>query len=227
MRIYSNSRVASSQIDEFALDDIQSAINTINSKLDLKHPIEFIDFKSNCNCDNPRKQKTYDVMYLANLCNGSTAFDVKYSYTKEADGSVVCNDDILSEVYSAYCKHNNIHPSKNVFAADNEGFIQDDDTISNSIDELADNIEDMQDQIEDIQEDDPNIDINNNIDSHYIAECDSCKGIFISAVIESDEKIDHVTGICPLCGNETDQYLNWVIHSANSSNSDDININRK
>lgn len=82
---------------------------------------------------------------------------------------------------------------------------------ADAIDDLADDVEDLQDQVEDITEDDPSIEIDNNIAEHYIAECDRCHGVFISAVIKSDQKVDKISGICPLCQHESDQLLRWVV----------------
>lgn len=96
---------------------------------------------------------------------------------------------------------------------DMEDFADDDDSVMDAIDDVASNVEDLQDTLDDIQEDEVEIAINNNIADHFIAECDRCNGVFISAVVDSDQTIDHVTGICPLCGRETDQYLKWVIRS--------------
>lgn len=101
-------------------------------------------------------------------------------------------------------------------AAEDEDFLddfddEDADGIMDAIDDVADNVEDLQDAIDDIDEDEVDIAVNNNIADHYIAECDRCGGIFISAVVESDQEIDHVSGVCPLCNKETDQYLKWVI----------------
>lgn len=87
------------------------------------------------------------------------------------------------------------------------------DGIMDAIDDVADNVEDLQDSIDDMEEDEAEIAMNNNIADHFIAECDRCNGVFISAVVDSDQTIDHVTGVCPLCGRETDQYLKWVIQS--------------
>lgn len=87
----------------------------------------------------------------------------------------------------------------------------DDGSVLDAIDDVADNVEDLQDSVDEMQEDESEIELNNNIADHYIAECDRCKGIFISAVVDSDQQIDHVTGTCPLCGKETEQYLKWVI----------------
>lgn len=94
-----------------------------------------------------------------------------------------------------------------------EDFDDDTDGIMDAMDEVADNVEDIQDAIDDIDEDDVEIAVNNNIADHFIAECDKCGGVFISAVVDSDQVIDHVSGVCPLCGRETDQYLKWVIKS--------------
>lgn len=88
---------------------------------------------------------------------------------------------------------------------------EDSDGIKDAIDDVADNVEDLQDSVDDIKEDESEIAMNNNIADHFIAECDRCKGVFISAVVDSDQVIDHVTGTCPLCGRETEQTLKWVI----------------
>lgn len=99
-----------------------------------------------------------------------------------------------------------------VTPADSGGAVADgDDTVADAIDDLADNVEDIQDQVDDIQEDDVNIEIENNIDGHYIAECDKCHGIFISAMIQSDQEVEKISGVCPLCEKESEQYLRWVV----------------
>lgn len=103
--------------------------------------------------------------------------------------------------------------TKYVKAAEEDEFedYEDTDGIIDAIDDVADNIEEIQDDIEDVEEDATDIALNNNIANHYIAECEKCQGVFISAVIESNQDIDHVSGICPLCNKETDQYLKWII----------------
>lgn len=90
---------------------------------------------------------------------------------------------------------------------------EDDGSISDSIDDMADQVGDLQDQIDDVDMDEPSIDIDNNIEGHMIAECDACHGIFISAVIRSDQEIEKISGECPLCGKHSDQYLKWYIKS--------------
>ena len=88
-----------------------------------------------------------------------------------------------------------------------------DDSFADKLDDVVDTVEDIQDTVdsEDIREEDVSIDIDNNISNHYIAECDKCKGIFISATIHSDQKVESVTGECPLCGEDTEQLLKWVV----------------
>ena len=86
-----------------------------------------------------------------------------------------------------------------------------DEGVDDKLDSIADDIEDMQDDIDEIQEDDVDIEMDNNIEGHFIAECEKCHGIFISAMVESDQVVDKITGICPLCEKESDQYFKWVV----------------
>lgn len=94
----------------------------------------------------------------------------------------------------------------------------DDEDIFNTEDE-SDNEEFVEEDIDEeaepeeanIQEDDPDIDVDNNIQNHLIAECDNCKGIFISAMIASEQDIESINGICPLCNKDTTQTLKWII----------------
>lgn len=86
-----------------------------------------------------------------------------------------------------------------------------DDSLDDQIDDLSDTVEDLQDTLDDVDEDDIGIEVDNNIAGHFIAECERCKGIFISAVVESDQEVTSVNGICPVCGKETEQILKWII----------------
>lgn len=83
--------------------------------------------------------------------------------------------------------------------------------LDDQIDDLSDTVDDLQDTLDDVDEDDIGIEVDNNITGHFIAECERCKGIFISAVVESDQKVNSVNGICPICGKETEQVLKWII----------------
>lgn len=88
-----------------------------------------------------------------------------------------------------------------------------DDGFAEKLDDVADTVEDIQNTVDndDVKEEDVDIDIENNISGHYIAECERCKGIFISATVQSDQAVESVTGECPLCGEETEQLLKWVV----------------
>ena len=101
-----------------------------------------------------------------------------------------------------------IYSTRKITAADEDEFLND------SFEEPVEN-ESTEDEeepsIDDIQEDDPTIEIDNNISGHYIAECERCHGIFISSVSVSDQDIDSISGICPLCDHETTQWLNWIV----------------
>lgn len=102
------------------------------------------------------------------------------------------------------------------FAFDDEDMVDvGDEDVQDTLDDMADSIEDMQDTLDEVEEDDVDIELTNNIAEHYIAECDSCQGVFISAVVYSDQEVEKITGVCPLCGKETDQYLKWVIKDVN------------
>ena len=51
----------------------------------------------------------------------------------------------------------------------------------------------------------------NNIFQHLIAECQNCHGIFISAMIASDQPVESINGVCPLCSKETEQFFIGII----------------
>lgn len=87
-----------------------------------------------------------------------------------------------------------------------------DGEFNDTLDDVADAVDDIQDAVDEVDEDDVTIDTDNNITNHYIAECEECHGIFISAVIQSDQQVEKISGVCPLCQEETDQYLRWVIN---------------
>lgn len=88
---------------------------------------------------------------------------------------------------------------------------EEENNIVDTIDDISDSVDDIQDTIEEIEEDDIDIELDNNIANHYIAECDRCHGVFISALIETDQEVEKVSGICPLCDRESDQYVKWII----------------
>ena len=86
-----------------------------------------------------------------------------------------------------------------------------DDSVEDNLDDMADTLDDLNDALQDFKEDDVDIETENNISNHYIAECEKCHQVFITAVEESDQTIEKISGVCPLCDEECDQYLKWVI----------------
>lgn len=85
------------------------------------------------------------------------------------------------------------------------------DTPEEALDDITDTLDEINDSLEDFQEDNVDIELENNISNHYIAECDKCKGVFITAVELSDQSIEKISGVCPLCEEDCDQYLKWYI----------------
>lgn len=108
-------------------------------------------------------------------------------------------------------KHSISASTKPIMAADDE--FTSEDEISTTIDDVSDTVDDLKEVVDDVQDDDIDIDVDNNIDGHYIAECDSCHGIFISAMIESDQEVTSISGVCPCCGKDTMQNLNWIVRA--------------
>lgn len=101
------------------------------------------------------------------------------------------------------------------FDESDDGMIVDDelgeDELSDTLDNISDKVDDMQDTLDSVTEDDVSIEIDNNIVNHFIAECEKCKGIFISSVVQTDVPVEHITGTCPICDKEGNQYLKWVV----------------
>jgi hypothetical protein len=110
-------------------------------------------------------------------------------------------------------KHSISASTKPIMAADEDFNEYSEDEISATLDDVSDAVDDMQEVVDDIQDDDIDIEMDNNIDGHYIAQCDSCHGIFISAMIESDQEVQAISGVCPICGKDTSQDLKWIVRS--------------
>lgn len=104
-----------------------------------------------------------------------------------------------------------IYKNRRILAAEGDDLLDEEDSFNETLDNMSEQIDEIQDTVEEVTEDDVDIETDNNIDSHYIAECERCHGVFISAVIENEQNPEKVTGTCPLCGKESDQYLKWVI----------------
>lgn len=111
---------------------------------------------------------------------------------------------------------------KNIYASDRivgESIMSDDMQtdepagLHDALDDVQDQVEDIQDQVDEVDEDEIDIEVNNNIEDHYVAECDRCHQVFISAVVESDQDVESISGVCPLCGKESEQFLKWIIRA--------------
>lgn len=88
---------------------------------------------------------------------------------------------------------------------------EDADEAEDSIEDMSDTLDELNDALSEIDEDKVDIEMDNNIDDHYIAECDKCHNVFITSVVLSDQEIEKISGICPICDEESDQYLKWII----------------
>lgn len=104
---------------------------------------------------------------------------------------------------------------KNILASTAENVtITGGDSIVDTIEDISDAVDTLQDSVDDIaQQDSSSIEIENNIDGHFIAECEACGGIFVSAVLESDNNAESIVGSCPICNKETTHDLKWIIRS--------------
>lgn len=100
--------------------------------------------------------------------------------------------------------------SKKIFAAEEIPY---DVNLEDNTDDGVGDV-DLPNEEEDIPSDDPLINIENNIEGKYIAECERCGGIFISALSVSDVPVETIHGTCPLCDHDTDQYLKWYVESS-------------
>lgn len=97
---------------------------------------------------------------------------------------------------------------------------ENEDNIQDTLDDVQDSVDDMQDAVEDVEEDAVNIDTDNNISNHYIVECEMCHGIFISAMTESEQEVSEISGVCPLCEEDTTQRIKWVIHDVETESAE-------
>lgn len=97
------------------------------------------------------------------------------------------------------------------FAVDDDADEADFSDTENISDGEDDSLDEDDTDDEEPSQDVVDIDTDNNIEGHYIAECSKCHGIFISPVIKSDQPIDEIQGVCPLCHGTTSQKLKWII----------------
>lgn len=209
-------------IKQYAAEDFKAVAERCKSKYDLDVSISNLEY--DCDEHEVNHADESSCIVIATLEVEGTKLEFALDYVLQGDNIYVGGDIVewaadLKHKYDAAVKGVQAATrvsSRRIVAAE-EDLIEEPDTFTDTLDELADNVEDVQDQVSEIEEDDVNIDVNNNIEGHYIAECDTCHGVFISAVIESDQEVEKISGICPLCNKETDQYLKWIVKPADHS----------
>lgn len=176
----------------------------------------------------------YDVRIVLDIDGDQQA--VNFQYYLQPDGNVELSEDldnVIQSVDNRIMSGQNTTGLQTITAADDfdsddfdddfdeiphesaeDDTVADDDSITDTLNNMSEQLDDLQDDITDPSaEDDINIDINNNIDNHYIAECEKCHGIFISSLIASDQRVESIHGVCPLCDKESDQYLKWIVEA--------------
>lgn len=209
-----------STIKQYAQEDINAALDRVSHNMKLK-TMTFETSKVD------RLGNDYTVYATATiLCPDlRLQFDFIMEYAVENDYVYASGDvdefaDSLEERYAECEAGKDGEPvkastrikRKPIMAAD----MDDEEEFVDTVDDLSDSVDDIQDTLDEIdgteiEEDDVDIEVDNNIANHYIAECDTCHGIFISALVESDQEVEKVSGVCPLCDKETDQYLKFII----------------
>lgn len=176
----------------------------------------------------------YDVQIVLDIDSDQQV--VNFQYYLQPDGNVELSEDldnVIQSVDNRIMSGQSTVNLQTITAADDfdsddfdddfdetphepveDDTVADDDSITDTLNDMSEQLDDLQDDITDpSNEDDINIDINNNIDNHYIAECEKCHGIFISSLIASDQRVESIHGVCPLCDKESDQYLKWIVEA--------------
>lgn len=218
------------QIRQYATEDANSVINKLN-ELGFNASIRNIDLAS----DKTDPKEVWVTCVVWTVCKGrKSAFILKYSYD---DASNIYIQSDLPKVIDNQVKKwtkTPVKASTAIMAADDDDFFDNggdmpgsfggaepsDNTVGDEIDDLADSVDDLQDSIDEVKQDQTELEIDNNIANHYICECDQCHNIFISAIIESDQQIDHITGVCPVCEKESEQRIKWVIRDINDEDNE-------
>lgn len=196
-------------IRNIAKQDFNSAQRSINRKQD--------------EVTASAKAIKYDVTkdYIEATCtfelDGDSKSSVQSSIRYSLEDGVVYANKNISDVTKAILSDISVSTPITAAEDDEDEFGFDDFEDEGFNDEpMEDSGEDEEipleegEELEDPEEE-PNIETENNIENHYIVECDRCHGIFISALVESDQVIDHISGVCPLCEKESDQYVKWVV----------------
>mgnify|MGYP004652337813 CR=1 FL=1 len=212
------------QIKQYANEDADSVINKLN-ELGFNASIRKIDVAS----DQIDTKEFWVTCVVWTVVKGrKSAFILKYSY--DTDDNIYMISDLTKVIDNQVNKWSKtpVKASTAIMAADGDDFFDNEDmpgsfggaepsdnSVGDEIDNLADSVDELQDSIDDVKQDQTELEIDNNIANHYICECDQCHNIFISAIIESDQEIDHITGVCPVCEKESEQRIKWIIRDIN------------
>ena len=204
------SRLCPRSVQGYAIEDINAALDIVN-----RNGIIMKQDKISFECGDVDDAGDYTVYATAiiNCLSKNTQFDFTVEYVISGD-DVYVGGDVAELAESLIERCNRLEPVQaatahkkcRITAAEGN-----DDMFSDTVDDLSDTVDDIQDTLDDIDEDDVDIELNNNIAEHFIAECDSCHGVFISAMVNSDQDVTSINGVCPLCDKETEQLLKWVI----------------
>ena len=228
--------ITKSSVLAIARDDIADIVSFANKRYNKHFTVEQVKVSGDFKGLSKNDDKEYKVEAIATIASDEGSFDFIWNYYCNSNDIYIEDEPkkLVPFLYSSflYDLHDahTVTSSKSItsatitaadddFESDDFNFDDeavevtddDEDSLSDQLDDIADNVEDIQDQVDEVEEDDIDIDIDNNISGHYIAECDKCHGIFISSVILSDQLLEKVTGTCPLCDKESDQYLKWVV----------------
>ena len=214
----------SQQLKSFASEDIAAIVKMANFRSNADMKVTSLKF------DKPDYQINADniedivVTAIAAISTNNGSFDFEWDYMVDGDSIYIQAEDseLAMDLVDRYNENTSVNSATStnktpIMAAGEDDFDEltdhqvEDDTFEDSIDDLSDKVDDLQDTVDDVNEDEPAIEADNNISNHYIAECDNCHGIFISAVVESDQEVKSISGTCPLCEKETEQLLKWVI----------------
>jgi hypothetical protein len=209
------------QIRNYIQADIPEFMKLLN-KLLRKHGYTFAEKSSE------KIEYGYDYVDVSfNVTSGGTSRNVDYTYMISGDDILldipldVLANNIFQHLALGEGKHRvgasrSMRSKSRIVAADEDEFddFEDeelDEDVEESIDDIADTVDDMQDWLQDVEEDSIDIDLDANISNHYIVQCDGCQDIFISALVETDQDVEKITGICPCCEKSTDQNVKWII----------------
>lgn len=199
-------------IKGIAKSDFLSVEKNLQSELDISASVDSIHFSI---CKNV-VTATCDFK----MKNSQEVIAASIEYMPTSDG--VYADSKIDEVSNAVLSAASA-PLTTITAADEdeEQFVFDDESFdvpeddTNLVEDEEEAAEDStEEDTEELEDPEDGVDIqtDNNIAGHYIAECNRCHGVFISALMESDQHIEFISGICPLCEKESDQYIKWVIN---------------